>query len=98
MTLKTELKMRYLYELESAYHTHFEEGLMYTESFVILKNSIDRSMDAEEGCLNDWLFISDLVHKNFWVKNGHKFFVCSCFKEKIKKIIFKDLKVAYDVI
>jgi hypothetical protein len=88
-SLRTELKMRYLYELESAYHMHFEEGMMYPESFVILKNSIDRTMDVEEETLNDWTFISDLIHKNFWVKNGHRFKICKClFHNFIKRVLF----------
>ena len=93
-----ELRMRYLYELESAYHTHYEEGMMYPESYVILKNSIDRTMDSTENQLSDWTFIRDLIHKNFWIKHGYRLRICRCIDKKIESWIFDDIRIAYDVI
>ena len=97
-TLLQELRMRYLMELEGAYYTHFEEGLLYPESFVVLKNSIDRSMDTTEKCISDWEFIKDLIHNDFWIRNGHKFRGLGCIYNMVRRLVFHRLKIVYDVI
>ena len=92
-----EIRARYLLEVKAAYMTHYEEGLMAPESFMILHDSISDALDKCDEELQDWKFLHSLVKYGLLFKLGIRWQNVCCIGPLFRNWVFYEVRLVYDV-
>ena len=92
-----EIRLRYLMELKCSYQMQYEQGLISTQAFLRLKESISSALDNVDTCLGDFENLKKLYEYNLTLKLQYWLYNVGCARSLNQSLMYNEFRVLYDV-